>query len=69
MSTGKKNRKQYVEPYAEYVGEEMKPFVALLPKEEKVGESTATSALQTDTHHTTTKRKKPFWKRVTSFFS
>lgn len=67
--TGRKSRKQYVEPYAEYVGEEMKPFVALLPKEERLAENNNTPLLQTELGNATPKRKKPFWKRIAAFFS
>jgi hypothetical protein len=69
MSNSRKIRKQYVEPYAEYVGEEMKPFVALLPKEERPQETSTTSLSQTELNTTAAKRKKPFWKRITAFFS
>lgn len=69
MPTGRKNRKQYVEPYAEFVGEEMKPFVALLPKEEKTIQNSSPSLQQKDATTTPSTRKKPFWKRVAALFS
>jgi hypothetical protein len=74
MPVRRKAKTQYVEHYEEYVGEEMKPFVALLAMETNQMEKDLTSS---STGYVTNnaqppqgaKRKVRFWKRITAFFS
>ncbi|MFN7118043.1 MAG: hypothetical protein ACK4TA_14680 [Saprospiraceae bacterium] len=74
MPVRQKTKTQYVEHYEEHVGEEMKPFVALLPTQETQVEKNAsnTSPANADSKLNATaenKRKTRFWRRITAFFS
>ncbi len=73
MSVRHKAKTQYVEHYEEYVGEEMKPFVAFLateaPPMEKNASASLTADVTTNLQPTGNKRKVRFWKRITAFFS
>lgn len=74
MSVRHRAKTQYVEHYEEYVGEEMKPFVAFLAMEasqmEKNANASLTANVTTNLQPATgNKRKVRFWKRITAFFS
>lgn len=69
----RKNKKQFVEHYEEYIGEDVAPFVSYWSKENQ----TKTTANQQNTNVspmpmlTTATRKKRirFWRRLTAIFS
>lgn len=74
MPVRRKTKTQYVEHYEEYVGEEMKPFVALLTMEtnqmEKGTTASSTANVTNDAPaRQDNKQKVRFWKRITAFFS
>ncbi|HMN89811.1 MAG TPA: hypothetical protein PKD70_01825 [Saprospiraceae bacterium] len=74
MPVIRNRKKQYVEHYEEYVGEEAKPYVAYLTEEpmryekgnaqQKTNEPTAPLEPVAPA-----KRSLPFWKRIAALFS
>lgn len=74
MPVRHKTKKQYVEHNEEYVGEDMKPFVALLMMQEnQIDKNADTSFMPSVTANAQpnekSKRKVRLWRRVTTFFS
>lgn len=74
MPVRRKTKTQYVEHYEEYVGEEMKPFVAFLATEtnqmEKDANTSSSVNVTTNTQAPSDKKRNVrFWKRIAAFFS
>lgn len=74
MPVRHKTKTQYVEPSEEHVGEDMKPFIALLSLQENQMEKNAGTSFTLNVTTNTqaeqeTKRKVRFWRRITAFFS
>lgn len=74
MPVRQKTKTQYVEHNEEYVGEEMKPFVALLATQEnQMEKGTNTNASSSITNNAqgnrANKRKVRFWRKIAAFFS
>ncbi len=72
MPVRQKTKTQYVEHNEEHVGEEMKPFVALLATQENQMEKSTTSTSIVTSNSQANRANKPkvrFWRRITAFFS
>jgi len=69
----KKNKKQYVEHYEEYLGEDVAPFVSFLSEENQVKTDKQQQTTDATTEAVLTKGspkpKVPFWRRLTAIFS